>query len=85
MPEHRERDWEEFLAHAAHEIKNPLASIKGYADLLLRRAAKDPADPYRKGLTTISQQVGRTTTLLEQLSDITRLSAGRLPIDRHDG
>ena len=78
-----ERDWEEFLAHAAHEIKNPLASIKGYADLLLRRAAKDPADPYRKGLDTISQQVGRTTSLLDQLSDITRLGTGRLPIDRH--
>ena len=79
-----ERDWEEFLAHAAHEIKNPLASIKGYADLLLRRAAKDPADPYRKGLDTISQQVGRTTSLLDQLSDITRLGTGRLPIDRHE-
>jgi signal transduction histidine kinase len=78
-----DRVWEEFLAHAAHEIKNPLASIKGYADLLLRRAAKDPADPYRKGLATISQQVGRTTLLLDQLSDITRLGAGPLPIDRH--
>ena len=79
-----DRVWEEFLAHAAHEIKNPLASIKGYSDLLLRRAAKDPADPYRKGLATISQQVVRTTTLLDQLSDITRLGAGALPIDRHE-
>jgi signal transduction histidine kinase len=78
-----ERDWEEFLAHAAHEIKNPLASIKGYADLLLRRASKDPTDPNRKGLATISQQVGRTTALLDQLSDITRLGAGRLSLDRH--
>jgi signal transduction histidine kinase len=51
--------------------------------LLLLRAAKDPADPYRKGLTTISQQVGRTTALLDQLSDITRLAAGALPIERH--
>jgi len=78
-----ERAWEEFLAHAAHEIKNPLASIKGYADLLLRRAAKEPNDLYRKGLVTISQQVGRTTTLLDQISDITRLGAGALLIDRH--
>jgi signal transduction histidine kinase len=79
-----DREWEEFLGHAAHEIKNPLASIKGYADLLLRRAAKDPADPYHKGLATISQQVGRTTSLLDQLSDITRIGAGRLSIDRHE-
>jgi len=79
-----DRLWEEFLGHAAHEIKNPLASIKGYADLMLRRAAKDPADPYRKGLVTISQQVGRTTALLDQLSDITRLAAGPLSLDRHE-
>jgi signal transduction histidine kinase len=83
-PAAAEREWEEFLAHAAHEIKNPLASIKGYADLLLRRAAKDPADPYQKGLATISQQVGRTTTLLEQLADISRIGIDRLPIDRHE-
>jgi signal transduction histidine kinase len=80
-----ERDWQVFISHAAHEIKNPLASIKGYADLLLRRAAKDPADPYRKGLSTISSQVGRTTALLDQLSDITRIDTGSLAIDRHAG
>jgi signal transduction histidine kinase len=80
-----DRAWEEFLAHAAHEIKNPLASIKGYADLLLRRASKDPADPSNKGLRTISQQVGRTTALLDQLSDIARIGAGRLPVDRRAG
>jgi signal transduction histidine kinase len=76
--------WEEFLSHAAHEIKNPLASIKGYADLLGRRAAKDPADPYRKGLTIISQQIARTNGLMEQLSDMARVGAGRLRIDRHE-
>jgi signal transduction histidine kinase len=79
-----ERDWEQFLSHAAHEIKNPLASIKGYADLMLRRAAKDPSDPTHKGLTTISQQVARTTALLEQLSDIGRIGTNRLHIDRHE-
>lgn len=78
-----ERDWEAFLAHAAHEIKNPLASIKGYADLLSRRASNDPADPYRKGLAIVSQQVGRTTSLLEQLSDMSRVGSGRLRLDRH--
>jgi signal transduction histidine kinase len=78
-----EREWDAFLSHAAHEIKNPLASIKGYADLLVRRASKDPADPYQKGLTIIAQQVGRTTRLLEQISDIARVGTGRVRLDRH--
>jgi signal transduction histidine kinase len=80
-----ERDWQAFISHAAHEIKNPLASIKGYADLLLRRADKDPANPYRKGLSTISNQVSRTTALLDQLSDIMRIDIGSLTIDRRAG
>jgi signal transduction histidine kinase len=79
-----ERDWEQFLSHAAHEIKNPLASIKGYADLMLRRAANDPSDANRKGLATISQQVARTTALLEQLADVGRIGTDRLHIDRHE-
>jgi len=79
-----DRVWEEFLAHAAHEIKNPLASIKGYADLLLRRASRDPADPLRKGLTIISQQVARTLGLLEQLSDVARIGTDRLALDRRN-
>jgi two-component system phosphate regulon sensor histidine kinase PhoR len=79
-----EREWDEFLAHAAHEIKNPLASIKGYADLLSRRAAREPSDPYQKGLTIISQQVGRTTGILEQLSDLARIGTDRLRLDRHE-
>jgi signal transduction histidine kinase len=78
-----ERDWELFLAHTAHEIKNPLASIKGYADLLIRRAPNDSADPYRKGLMIVSQQVVRTTSLLEQLSDMSRVGGDRLRLDRH--
>jgi signal transduction histidine kinase len=72
------RQWDEFLSLASHELKNPLASIKGYADLLLRRISKDAADPNRKGLEIISQQVGRTTLLLEQLLDISRIGMNRL-------
>ncbi|MBK9709956.1 MAG: hypothetical protein IPO81_01280 [Kouleothrix sp.] len=83
-PASSERDWDTFLSHAVHEIKNPLASVKGYADLLLRRAAKEQADAYQKGLTIISQQIARTTLLLEQISDLARADADQLQIDRHE-
>ena len=78
-----EREWDEFLAHAAHEIKNPLASVKGYADLLMRRATGEAAESYHKGLTIIAQQVGRTTSLLEQISDLSRIGMEHLRINRH--
>lgn len=74
-------EWDDFIAHAVHEIKNPLASTKGYADLLLRRANKDSNENYRKGLVVISQQVTKANGLLEQLSDTSRINTNRIHIE----
>lgn len=70
--------WNDFIGHAAHEIKNPLASVKGYADLLLRRTNDAQSDPYRKGLTIISQQTARATELLSHMSDTARIDSDRI-------
>jgi signal transduction histidine kinase len=74
--------WAEFIGHAAHEIKNPLASVKGYADLLLRRTGDMPNDQFRKGLTIISQQVGRATDLLSKMSDTARIDSEQIAFNR---
>ena len=73
---------DEFISITSHELKNPMASIKGYADLMLRRSAKNPDDPNRKGLEIISQQVSRMTKLLDQLLDVSRIGMNRLQLDR---
>lgn len=82
--DHQDRNdqWDDFISHAVHEIKNPLASTKGYADLLLRRAVKESNESYRKGLAVISQQVIKATNLLEQLSDTSRINTNRMHIER---
>ncbi len=81
--EAQDRQRDEFLSIISHELKNPLASIKGYADLMLRRSAKIPDDPNRKGLDIVSQQVTRTISLLEQISDIARIGMDRLQLDQY--
>src|SRR5205823_657955 len=52
-----QRQQDEVIALIAHDLKNPMASIKGYADLLLRRSARNPDDPNRRGLQVISEQI----------------------------
>lgn len=79
--EESERKKDEFISLVSHELKNPMASIKGYADLMRRRLSKLPDDPNLKGLEIISQQVGRMTALLDQLLDFSRINMDRLRLD----
>lgn len=76
----RARD--EFLTVAAHELKTPLTSLLGYAQLLQRQLARGTADPGRvaRAVRTIGGQAERLTALMTQLLDISRLEAGNLAL-----
>jgi len=65
----------EFLATAAHELRTPMASIFGYAELLLTRVF-DPKES-RELLEIIMQQARRVTELLNELLDLARIEARR--------
>jgi signal transduction histidine kinase len=75
------RQHDELLSLISHDLKNPMASIKGYADLLLRRSARTPDDPNRRGLQVISEQIVRMNDLLDTLLDVSRIAAARLRLD----
>jgi two-component system sensor histidine kinase HydH len=58
-------------AGLAHELRNPLGSIKGSADLLARSASRD--DPMAKELAgIISAEVDRTNSLVTRFLDFAR-------------
>jgi two-component system sensor histidine kinase HydH len=58
-------------AGLAHELRNPLGSIKGSADLLARSASQK--DPMAKELAEIiSAEVGRTNSLVTRFLDFAR-------------
>jgi signal transduction histidine kinase len=78
----RARD--EFLTVAAHELKTPITSLRGFAQLAQRQAEREgvllpPA--VRRALQIIDQQSDRLTRLIGRLLDIGRIEAGRLTLD----
>jgi signal transduction histidine kinase len=78
-----ERRRREFLANVAHEIRTPVTSIRGYADLLARGTV-DP-DTSREFLQTIQRNSVRISQLVEDLLELEALDAGKagkLAIDR---
>jgi signal transduction histidine kinase len=72
-----------FLSIASHELKTPITGIKGYADLLLRRAARaqPPTARDQRALYTIQQEAARLTRLIELLLDFVRIQTGEMRFD----
>ncbi|HNP73242.1 MAG TPA: CHASE domain-containing protein [Kouleothrix sp.] len=73
-----------FLSIAAHELKSPLTALAGNAQLLLRRASRDPNVAPRDiaVIRVIDQQSHRLNRLITVLLDHSRLQAGSLAIER---
>ncbi len=79
-----ERRKDEFIAIAAHELGNPLAVLKSYAQALLFQARRgrgyELADWQREALQNIDLATHRLVDLTEELLDVTRLQAGQLAL-----
>ena len=70
---------DQFITVAAHELKTPIAIMKGYAQGLLRIAAKMPSSE-RRMLEAINRGSDRIESIVEDLLDISRLHLDRLDL-----
>ncbi|MFV0134955.1 ATP-binding protein [Streptomyces sp. HMX87] len=66
----------QFVADAGHELRTPLASIRGYAELT-RRGGEQAGSDTRHALRRIESEARRMTLLVEDLLLLARLDAGR--------
>jgi len=71
----------DFVANVSHEIRTPVASIKGYAETLLE-GALDDRENARKFLATIKSNSERLNALVEDLLTISRLELGALRVEK---
>src|SRR5260370_20812102 len=82
----RERELDQFktplLGAVGHELRTPLATIKGYASTLLQDDVTWSIDDQRTFLHTISSEADRLAQLVSNLLDLSRLEAGLLLLRR---
>jgi signal transduction histidine kinase len=65
----------EFLSHAAHELRTPMASIYGYAEILM--AQRFSEEEQNEFLAIIHRQCGMMIAIINELLDLARIDDRR--------
>jgi PAS domain S-box-containing protein len=75
---HRRKD--EFLAMLSHELRNPLAPILNAVQLL--RLQRDQSGLQKQASAIIERQLGQLVHLVDDLLEVSRISTGRIHLNR---
>ena len=70
----------QFLANMSHEFRTPLNAILGYTHMLLNGVSGAVTDAQRKSLSRIDSNSRHLLALINDILDITRIEAGRMPL-----
>lgn len=74
-------DKSRFVSFVAHELKNPMTSLKGYTDLLIKGVVGPVNEQQGDFLSTIYNNVIRMETLVSDLNDLTKQQTDNLRLD----
>jgi signal transduction histidine kinase len=72
----------ELLATVSHELRSPLASIKGYAATLLRHERRISREERHEFLLAINEASDRLEVVIDRLLEVSQLETGTIAIDR---
>ena len=68
-----------FVANASHELRTPIFALGAALELLEDETLDEPTR--EEFIETMRDQVGRLTRMTADLLDLTRLDAGRMPVE----
>ena len=74
----------EFVSFVSHELKQPMTSMKGYTDLLMKGVAGALNEAQHGLLETVRSNVDRMNLLVSELLDISRIESGRIRLELGD-
>lgn len=75
-----ERQKDDFLAVASHELKTPVTSMKTYTQVLKTKFERQGDTAAAAGLSKIDAQINKLSTLIADLLDVTRTQTGNLSL-----
>jgi PAS domain S-box-containing protein len=73
-----ERQKDDFIGIASHELKTPVTSIKAYTQIMQRRFKRRGDQDSAENMGRINAQLDKLTLLIGDLLDVTKIEAGQL-------
>jgi PAS domain S-box-containing protein len=73
-----------FVSVISHELKTPVALIKGYAGTLRREDVNWDEETVRESLAVIEEESDRLASLIDNLLDVSRLQSGQMKLNKAD-
>jgi signal transduction histidine kinase len=70
----------QFLANMSHEFRTPLNAMLGYTSMLLQGVAGPVEPPVKRQLGRIESNGRHLLTIINEILDISRIEAGRMPL-----
>ena len=76
-----ERQKDEFIGIASHELKTPVTSIKAYNQVLQKRFERTGNTQAVQLLEKMDKQIDKLSVLINDLLDVTKIEAGKLKLN----
>jgi PAS domain S-box-containing protein len=73
-----QRQKDDFLGIASHELKTPVTSVKAYAQVLGAMLSKEGEDKKAAMVIKMDAQLNRLTNLIGDLLDVTKINSGKI-------
>src|SRR5205085_5590903 len=70
----------QFLANMSHEFRTPLNAMLGYTSMLLQGVAGSLEPAARRQLSRVESNGRHLLTIINEILDISRIEAGRMPL-----
>ncbi len=74
-----------FLGMAAHDIRNPLTSIRGFSEMFLGGEIGSISEEQKEFISIIYETSGEMLSLLNDLLDISVIESGKLKLEYQEG